>query len=276
MAPLRAVASALSRNVDILTDKILHGPEYDFSAMHKRACAAILVLNLDQKDVAERMGADMSLPLHLRKPFSPTLHNVQLAAKIIGISVEWLTLGESKTDIDDFVVAQIGHIQSVSIDELIGDFDHVAINNRVYSAIFKTGRTLVDVALLFGMDPTVPLRDRDINTIPRFTIATMVKLSDFLGVSVRWMLYGDLENEVDVYVSSPHHAPTGPIVTAGSMVEGVTGPTVVQKNDNSTVIVKNIQGEDLNDVEREALRFFRRLTVRRQTEALASLFKNYA
>lgn len=60
------------------------------------------------------------------------------------------------------------------------------------------------------------------------------------------------------------------------MVEGVTGPTVVQKNDNSTVIVKNIQGEDLNDVEREALRFFRRLTIQRQTEVLSRLFDHYA
>ena len=197
MAPLRVVASALRRNVDISKDEILHGPEYDFSAMHKRACAAILVLNLDQRDVAERMGADTSIPLHLRKPFRPTRRNVQLAANVIGVSVEWLLFGNPLTDTDDFVVAQLDHIQSVSMDDLIGDFDHVAINNRVYSAIFKTGRTLVDVAVLFGMDPTVPMRDRDINTIPRFTIATMVKLSDFLGVSVRWMLYGTLENTVD-------------------------------------------------------------------------------
>lgn len=280
--PIRLVLSAFRKRTETNTGKdgdILRDCAYDFSAMHKRACAAILVLNMDQQDVAERMGADMSIPLYLRKPFRPTMANICKAADIIGISTGWLMSGDTMTDTDDFVATQIVHINTINMDDLLGgDFDHVAINNRVYHAIAKTGRTLVDVAVLFGMDPTVPLRDRDPATIPRFTIATMVKLSDFLGVSIRWMLYGEPENEVDLFVDAQQHPvyfPQG--FPASSMIAGVSGPTVVQKNDNcSKIIVKNIQGEELNEMEREALRFFRRLTGKRQAEALARLYKNYA
>lgn len=280
--PIRLVLSALRKRTETNTGKdgdILRDYEYDFSAMHKRACAAILVLNMDQQDVAERMGADMSIPLYLRKPFRPTMANICKAADIIGISTGWLMSGDTMTDTDDFVAAQIVHISMINMDDLlVGDFDHVAINNRVYHATAKTGRTLVDVAILFGMDPTVPLRDRAPSTIPRFTIATMVKLSDFLGVSIRWMLYGEPENEVDLFVDAPQHPvyfPQG--FPASSMIAGVSGPTVVQKNDNcSKIIVKNIQGEELNEMEREALRFFRRLPGKRQAEALARLYDNYA
>ena len=280
--PIRSALSALRQRNEINKNEdreILKGHEYDFPAMHKRACAAILVLNLDQQDVAKQMGADMSRPLYLRKPFRPTMPNICRAAEIIGISTRWLMSGTPMTDTDDFVAAQIVHISMINMDDLlVGDFDHVAINNRVYHAIAKTGRTLVDVAVLFGMDPTVPLCDRDQSTIPRFTIATMVKLSDFLGVSIRWMLYGEPENEVDLFVDAPQHPvyfPQG--FPASSMIAGVSGPTVVQKNDNcSKIIVKNIQGEELNEMEREALRFFRRLTGKRQAEVLARLYDNYA
>lgn len=280
--PIRSALLALRQRNELNKNEdseILKGREYDFSAMHKRACAAILVLNLDQQDVAAQMGADTSRPLYLRKPFRPTMPNICKAAEIIGISTRWLMFGVPMTDTDDFVVTQIEHISNINMDDLmVGDFDHVAINNRVYNAISRTGRTLVDVAVLFGMDPTVPLRDRDIKTIPRFTIATMVKLSDFLGVSVRWMLYGEPENEVDLFVDAPQlHTDFLHGFPPSSILAGVSGPTVVQKNDNcSKIIVKNIQGEELNEMEREALRLFRRLTIKQQTEAFAILSDSYA
>lgn len=149
-------------------------------------------------------------------------------------------------------------------------YDMRAINNRVYLAAGKVGKTRIDLAELFGLDPNIPLHEQPPEKIPRPTMESMARVANFLGVSVRWLLHGEPENEVDLFVSSITAGRMGP--DGMSVAANIGGPAVLQKNENcSTVIVKNIQGEYLTDQEREILSAFRGLRAADQAAVISYL-----
>ena len=138
------------------------------------------------------------------------------------------------------------------------------VNDRVYLAMNRLGKSRCDVAEFFGMDPSIPLSMQPPELIPRMTMETMAKMSIFLGVSVRWMLEGEAENDVDVFV-------TPPVASAGSAT-GVQGSAVGQGNANSTIVVKNIHGDDLTEIEKEIVSTFRKLGTREKASILSYIF----
>lgn len=76
---------------------------YNLSAIHERACKAILATGRTQREVAMQMGIDVDTPMHKRKPLEPTLQNIQKAAQILGVSEKWLIYGVPETQLDLYV-----------------------------------------------------------------------------------------------------------------------------------------------------------------------------
>lgn len=147
------------------------------------------------------------------------------------------------------------------------EYDMKGINNRVYRAMSRTGRTRTEIAELFGMDSSIPLAMQPLEKIPRPTMGNVVRIAALLGVSVRWVLYGEPECDVDFFVES------APTQVQGAAALAIQGSAVVNGNERSTIIVKNIQGEPLSDQEREVLLAFRRLSVRDQAAIMSFVFE---
>lgn len=149
----------------------------------------------------------------------------------------------------------------VDTDLSPANYDLRAINNRVHRAMIRTGHTRAEIGELFGLDASIPLAMQPFEKIPRPTMGNIVKVSNFLGVSIRWLLYGEPQNDVDCFVE------LSPAKQHG-VASSVQGSAVVQGNEQSTIIVKNIHGESLTEQEREALRLFRSLGIQEQTRLL--------
>ena len=140
------------------------------------------------------------------------------------------------------------------------------INERVYRAMMKMGKSRVDVAELYGMDTTIPLAMQPPEKVPRPTMENVVRLSRFLGVSVRWMLYGDPENDVDRFVvgdTSDSRQTRGSVSHGAAIIAGAT---------NSTVVVQNIKADGLSDLERAVLQALRTLPPRDQASVMSYIF----
>lgn len=121
-----------------------------------------------------------------------------------------------------------------NVDSLIplNKYDFVNVMERVMLAIFKTGRSIKDVAVMFGMNPSVPYYQQ-IEIAPPRTMRTIIRLSDFLGVSVRWILTGETENEIDLFVSGKTKS-----------INNAVGSVIVQDNQNSKIeIIHHDKGE---------------------------------
>lgn len=103
---------------------LLSEKEFDFTAMHQRACEAILATGRTQREIAALMGADLSIPLHKRKPIQPTMENVKRVSQILGVSVGWLLTGKPENDIDLLV---IGHKPGMQKSSTTGNIDHSAV-----------------------------------------------------------------------------------------------------------------------------------------------------
>ena len=105
-------------------DKLLSEEEYDLTAMHERSCNAIQATGRTQREIAALMGADLSIPLHKRKPIQPTMGNVTKVAHILGISVGWLLTGKPENDID---LLAIGHRPGLGKSASTGNIDHSTV-----------------------------------------------------------------------------------------------------------------------------------------------------
>lgn len=158
-------------------------------------------------------------------------------------------------------------IQKKDVELCPDQYDFLEMNERVYRAMYKLGKTRVDIAKLFGMDATIPLSMQPEDKVPKATMGSIVKLSNYLGVSVRWILHGDPENEVDIFVLG--HKTQDRV----GIISSVSGSALVQGNENSTIVVKNISGMDLTEQEREMVYTFRRLSVRDQAAVLSFVFE---
>lgn len=142
------------------------------------------------------------------------------------------------------------------------EYDMKAINNRFFKALHKTNRTIAEVAEVFGLDPNLPVVLQPKEKVPRPTMATMVKAAHFLGVSINWLLHGEITNDVDHFVESA----TSQQVHAFT----ATGSAIVQGNEQSTIIVNN---DSLNDQERELVKMFRYMAVKNQVELLSHAYE---
>lgn len=145
------------------------------------------------------------------------------------------------------------------------EYDMRAINDRFHRAAVKTGWTRAELAKRFGMNPEIPLAQQPADKIPRPTMRTIVKACEMLGVSTAWVLYGEPQNEVDLYVDSPVGK-----VGAGPSIHG---SAVVQGNAQSKIVVNHIQGDTLSAQEREVLETFRRLSIRDQAAVMMYVFE---
>ena len=105
-------------------DELLSEKEYDLTAMHERSCTAIQATGRTQREIAALMGADLSIPLHKRKPIQPTMRNVTKVAQILGISVGWLLTGKPENDID---LIAIGHRPGLGKSATTGNIDHSTV-----------------------------------------------------------------------------------------------------------------------------------------------------
>ena len=149
-------------------------------------------------------------------------------------------------------------------------YDMHAVNDRVYRAMSRVGKTRVDIAMLYGMDTSIPLALQPREKVPRPTMENIVKLSVFLGVSVRWILYGEPENEVDIFVMGPHACDTAYMSVTGQSAS--QGGAIIAGARNSTVVVQNIAGEGLSSMERELIRTIRQLSPREQAAVMSYVF----
>lgn len=73
--------------------------------MYNRACKAIAALGRSHREVAFLMGIDFSVPPYLQQLPPPTARNIQKAARIIGVSTQWLLTGIPKSEMD-FIVSR--------------------------------------------------------------------------------------------------------------------------------------------------------------------------
>lgn len=152
------------------------------------------------------------------------------------------------------------------------DYDMKAVNDRVYRAMERVGKTRADIAIMFGMNPATPMSLQPPGKIPRFSMQSFVKLSSFLGVSVRWMLTGEPENEVDFYIMQDTRdiGETGvpKLEKAGSLAHH--GAAIVSGSHHSTVLVQSFAG--MSDMEHELIQTLRSLPAKEKAEAMAYIF----
>ncbi len=144
------------------------------------------------------------------------------------------------------------------------------LNARVFLAMGKVGKTRIELAAFFGMDASIPLAMQPKEKIPRPTMETVVKVSTFLGVSVRWLLHGEPENDVDFFVirNDAEKCCSDPSIKSAEK-----GAAIITGANNSTVIVHTTNGGDpLSEMERAMISAFRLLKPREKTSALSYIF----
>lgn len=144
------------------------------------------------------------------------------------------------------------------------EFDFSAMHERACLAIYRLGRTQREIANLMGIDVNIPIHERK-NVKP--TMENIVKMAGILGVSVQWLLTGKPESHVDFFVLGSDKANH-----AHAAIGEAQKSAVVQGNKDSTIIVKNLIGSDLNEQENELIRLFRIMDVRQRAEFLISAY----
>lgn len=147
------------------------------------------------------------------------------------------------------------------------EYDMRELNDRMYKAMGRLGKTRVDIAKLYGMDPNIPLVLQPVEKIPRPNMGNVAKLAGYMGVSVRWLLHGEPENDVDLFVMG-HQAVQG----HGNGASAAQGGAIISGAQNSTVVVQHINGGELNNLEREMIHSFRTLSARDQTAVMSYVF----
>lgn len=149
------------------------------------------------------------------------------------------------------------------------EYDMKAVNDRVYAAMKKMGKTRVDVAMLYGMDVNLPLAMQPAGKVPRPTLENVSRLADFLGVSVRWILHGEAENSVDIFVAG-----AGSPTATGSLdlSAASNGAAIINGAQHSTVVVQHINGDDLTEMERAIVTSLRNIPPRDRAAAMSYIF----
>ena len=129
-------------------------------------------------------------------------------------------------------------------------------------ALFMLGKSRVDLARAFGLDPTIPLGCNLPDKIPRPTMANAVKVARFIGISLPWLLRGEVCNDVDRYVSGTELRPSSMAANAAH------GSTIIQGSQHSSVTVQHHYG-DLSPQESDIINAYRVLDCSRQAAVRA-------
>lgn len=93
------------------------------------------------------------------------------------------------------------------------EFDLTEIHERACKAIAALGRTQREVAILMGIDVSVPRHKR---TPPEPSMQNIRKVAQILGVSLRWLTTGVPETQLDFIVSRPLVALYGHNIITGN------------------------------------------------------------
>ena len=143
-------------------------------------------------------------------------------------------------------------------------YDMVGVRQRVITSMVKTGKTEDEVNAFLGIDTSVPPMQR-IAQWPSPSMELIAKLSSFIGVSIPYILYGKVENEVDRFVTgiSGNNAATLGHIDSSSVLQGVTA---------GSITVHHFPPGDLSQTEVEVVELLRRLSPRQKSEALSFLF----
>lgn len=120
------------------------------------------------------------------------------------------------------------------------------------NALFMLGKSRAEMARAFGLDPEIPLGCNPPDKMPRPTMSNTVKAARFIGVSLPWLLRGEVRNDVDRYVSGATQPP--PALTAHAS----HGSTIIQGSQHSSVTVQHHYG-DLSELERDMITAYRAL-----------------
>lgn len=146
-------------------------------------------------------------------------------------------------------------------------YDLRAINERVHDALFRLGKTRMELAEALGMDASIPAASQP-DAIPPASMQTMVRVARFLGVSLRWLLHGVADNEIDRFVCT---ASPGPGITGGGIGD-VDGGSVLQGVTAKNITVQNFAGADgLSRTEAEILILLRGLSPQKKMQAIDAI-----
>lgn len=129
------------------------------------------------------------------------------------------------------------------------------------NALFMLGKSRAEMARAFGLDPEIPLGCNPPDKMPRPTMSNTVKAARFIGVSLPWLLRGEVRNDVDRYVSG---AMQQPALTANA----AHGSTIIQGSQHSSVTVQHHYG-DLSPQESDIISAYRALGSSEQAAARA-------
>ena len=131
------------------------------------------------------------------------------------------------------------------------------------NALFMLGKSRVDLARAFGLDPTIPLGCNPPGKMPRPTMSNTVKVARFIGVSLPWLLRGEIRNDVDRYVSGVMQQQFSAMVA-----HAAHGATIIQSPQQSTVTVQQHYG-GLSPQESDIINAYRALDCSRQAAVRA-------
>ena len=143
-------------------------------------------------------------------------------------------------------------------------YDVVGVRQRLVTSIVKTGKTEDEVNALLGIDSSL-LPAQRVAQYPEPSMELIGKLSNFIGVSIPYILYGKVENEVDRFVVglSGNNAALGN-VESSSVLQGVTA---------GSITVHHFAPGDLSQTEVEVVELLRRLTQRQKSEDLSLMYE---
>lgn len=140
-----------------------------------------------------------------------------------------------------------------------GEYDLAGMHQRACDAIAALDYRQDEISRLMGIDTSIPLYQRQ-NPLP--TAENIAKVTQILGISVRFLLYGEPQNDIDRLVLSQGKKST--------VAESITNSTVVQNVQAENITVQNFTG-GLNQTETEMLLLLRSLPPRQKIDAINAL-----
>lgn len=154
------------------------------NTFQQRLAAAILESGISITELSERAGLNRStIQNYMNGKFTPRLPELEKLAEALGVSVQWLRMGQ-ETD-------------NAALDLMPGEdsLNQVALfKDRLREAMESSGFPhICDLAHRTGLAPSVISRYLNGTTIPRYDNANNIAAT--LGVSTNWLMGYDVAKE---------------------------------------------------------------------------------